>query len=113
MSSFRESSSSWYMSAYMIQLYGAVDCDVVRYIGCRQQKRCYAISTILTGDPAFFPVTCYMTPVLHVHLHIELPHQLLCSLLHNIKHIPDAVTLLEAVLVTFEFISEVFDNQPF
>ncbi len=54
-----------------------------------------------------------MTPTLHVQLQVELPHQLLCSLLHDIKHIPDAVTLLQALLMTFEFISEVFDNQPF
>jgi len=68
---------------------------------------------MLTGDPAFFPVTCSRTPTLHVQLHGELPHQLLCSLLHDIKHIPDAMTLLQALLMTFEFISEVFDNQPF
>ncbi len=54
-----------------------------------------------------------MTPTLHVQSHFELPHQLLCLLLHDIKHVPDAVTLVQALLMTFEFISEVFDNQPF
>ena len=48
-----------------------------------------------------------------VKLHVKMPHQLLCSLLHDIKHVPDAVTLLQALLMTFKFISEVFDNQPF
>ena len=71
------------------------------------------LCTIFTGGPALFPVTCSVTPTLHVQLQVELPHQLLCSLLHDIKHIPDAVTLLQALLMTFEFISEVFDNQPF
>ena len=39
-------------------------------------------------------------------------YKLLCSLLHNVQHGPNSVTLLQAFLVTLELISEVFDNQP-
>ena len=40
-------------------------------------------------------------------------YQLAGSLLHGIKHASDAVTLLQALLVTLELIPEILDNEPF
>lgn len=40
-------------------------------------------------------------------------HKLFCSLLHYIKHVADAVTLLQTLLVALKLIPEVLDNEPF
>ena len=40
-------------------------------------------------------------------------HKLFSPLLHYIKHVPNAVTLLQSLLVTLKLIPEVLDDEPF
>lgn len=52
----------------------------------------------------------------HIRLQAVVPwlcaYQFLGPILHGVKHIPDTVALLQALLMALELISEVLDNKP-
>lgn len=41
------------------------------------------------------------------------PYKLFSPLLHDVEHVSDTVTLLQTLLVTFELIPEILDDESF